>query len=147
MYHVLFPLCNSSDRECMPDSKVHGSNMGPIWVLSAPDGPMLASWTLLSEVLTVRVAVTDFFSGTQDTFVVRCKGRGAAVTAVFLADAWAVLERLEVPFAGHFIETITHPLLDWNGKHHTSLQGRHMGIMSSQITGISTVCSTKSRSG
>ena len=22
-----------------PDSKVHGANMGPIWVLSAPDGP------------------------------------------------------------------------------------------------------------
>ena len=23
----------------IPDSKVHGDNMGPIWVLSAPDGP------------------------------------------------------------------------------------------------------------
>ena len=23
----------------LPDSKVHGANMGPIWVLSAPDGP------------------------------------------------------------------------------------------------------------
>ena len=23
----------------IPDSKVHGANMGPIWVLSAPDGP------------------------------------------------------------------------------------------------------------
>ena len=31
-----------------PDSKVHGANMGPTWVLSAPDGPMLAQWTLLS---------------------------------------------------------------------------------------------------
>ena len=31
-----------------PDSKIHGANMGPIWVLSAPDGPMLAPWTLLS---------------------------------------------------------------------------------------------------
>ena len=31
-----------------PDSKVHGDNMGPTWVLSAPDGPMLAPWTLLS---------------------------------------------------------------------------------------------------
>ena len=32
-----------------PDSKVHGANMGPIWVLSAPDGPHvgpmnLATW-------------------------------------------------------------------------------------------------------
>ena len=31
-----------------PDSKVHGANMGPTWVLSTPDGPMLAPWTLLS---------------------------------------------------------------------------------------------------
>ena len=28
-----------------PDSKVHGANMGPTWVLSAPDGPHLAPWT------------------------------------------------------------------------------------------------------
>ena len=25
-----------------PDSKAHGANMGLSWVLSAPDGPMLA---------------------------------------------------------------------------------------------------------
>ena len=30
-----------------PDSKVHGANMEPSLVLSAPDGPMLAPWTLL----------------------------------------------------------------------------------------------------
>ena len=47
MYHILFPLCNSSDRDCMPDSKVHGSNMGPIWVLSAPDGPHVGLMNLV----------------------------------------------------------------------------------------------------
>ena len=31
-----------------PDSNVHGAKMGPTWVLSAPDGPMLVPWTLLS---------------------------------------------------------------------------------------------------
>ena len=30
-----------------PDSKVHGANMGPTWVLSAPDGPHVGPWTLL----------------------------------------------------------------------------------------------------
>ena len=30
-----------------PDSKPHGANMGPTWVLSAPDGPHVARWTLL----------------------------------------------------------------------------------------------------
>ena len=33
-----------------PDSKVHGANMGPTWVLSAPDGPMLAPWTLFQGI-------------------------------------------------------------------------------------------------
>ena len=30
-----------------PDNKFHGANMGPTWVPSAPDGPILAPWTLL----------------------------------------------------------------------------------------------------
>ena len=30
------------------DSKIHGANMGPTWVLSAPDGPHVGPWTLLS---------------------------------------------------------------------------------------------------
>ena len=34
----------------IPDSKVHGANMGPTWALPAPDGPMLAPWTLLSGI-------------------------------------------------------------------------------------------------
>ena len=29
----------SSKMDGCPDSKVHGANMGPTWVLSAPDGP------------------------------------------------------------------------------------------------------------
>ena len=29
-----------------PDSKGHGANMGPTWVLSAPDGPHVSPWNL-----------------------------------------------------------------------------------------------------
>ena len=29
-----------------PDSKVHGTNMGPTWVLSAPDGPHVGPMNL-----------------------------------------------------------------------------------------------------
>ena len=29
-----------------PDSKVHGANMGPTWVLSAPDGPNVGPMNL-----------------------------------------------------------------------------------------------------
>ena len=31
--------CRKVTLEGIPDSKVHGANMGPNWVLSAPDGP------------------------------------------------------------------------------------------------------------
>ena len=35
-------------EENTPESKDHGANMGPTWVLSAPGGPHVAPWTLLS---------------------------------------------------------------------------------------------------
>ena len=30
---------NLENYKDFPDSNVHGANMGPTWVLSAPDGP------------------------------------------------------------------------------------------------------------
>ena len=35
---------------CFPDSKVHGANMGPTWVLSAPDGPHVGPMNLAIQV-------------------------------------------------------------------------------------------------
>ena len=32
--------------ETSPDSKMHGANMGPIWVLLAPDGPHVGPMNL-----------------------------------------------------------------------------------------------------
>ena len=42
----------------IPDSKVHGANMGPTWDLSAPDGPHvgpmnLAIWDLIRYVIVI----------------------------------------------------------------------------------------------
>ena len=34
-----------------PDSKVHGANMGPTWVLSAPDGPHVGPMNLAIRVV------------------------------------------------------------------------------------------------
>ena len=42
MNELLHPICHFRDRSWnngIPDSKIHGANMGPTWVLSAPDGP------------------------------------------------------------------------------------------------------------
>ena len=35
-----------SSKQTNPDSKVHGANMGPTWVLSAPDGPHVVPMNL-----------------------------------------------------------------------------------------------------
>ena len=35
----------------IPDSKVRGANVGPTWVLSAPDWPHVWPWALLSEIV------------------------------------------------------------------------------------------------
>ena len=35
-----------------PDNKVHGANMGPTWVLSAPDGPHVGPMSLAIRVVT-----------------------------------------------------------------------------------------------
>ena len=43
---LLFP------RHGYPDSKVHGANMGPTWVLSAPDGPHIGPTNLAIRVIT-----------------------------------------------------------------------------------------------
>ena len=58
--HLAFPFCLTPTTMIVsvsvwniPDGKVHVSNMGPTWVLSAPDGPMLAPWTLLSGMAIV----------------------------------------------------------------------------------------------
>ena len=37
------------------DSKVYGANIGTTWVLSAPDGPLLAPWTFLSGDVTYNI--------------------------------------------------------------------------------------------
>ena len=53
MSFSLVPICKSD-----PDSKVHGANMGPTWVLSAPDGPHVGPMNL---VMTGWLAVANFY--------------------------------------------------------------------------------------
>ena len=49
-YYYVLPKDKShtqiaSDKS-IPDSKVHGANMGPTWVLPAPDGPHVGPMNL-----------------------------------------------------------------------------------------------------
>ena len=48
-----------------PDSKAHGANMGPTWVLSAPDGPHVGPMNLAIRALLPAITgilVTDILS-------------------------------------------------------------------------------------
>ena len=40
-------FCGTASFNRGPDSKVHGANMGPTWVLSAPDGPHIGPMNLV----------------------------------------------------------------------------------------------------
>ena len=42
VYNVAYPF----DAQTIPDSKVDGANMRPIWVLSAPDDPHVGPMNL-----------------------------------------------------------------------------------------------------
>ena len=46
MPHAVFPLGTHLKQYTYPDSKVHRTNMGPTWVLSAPDGPHVSPMNL-----------------------------------------------------------------------------------------------------
>ena len=53
----MFLFCRRSENgtpydKHIPDSKVHGANMGPIWGRQDPGGPHVGPWTLLSESLS-----------------------------------------------------------------------------------------------
>ena len=48
--------------QAYPDSKVHGANMGPTWVLSAPDGPHVDLMSLAIRVGTVKNQYGNDFS-------------------------------------------------------------------------------------
>ena len=51
-------LTACSDKD-VPDNKVHGANMGPTWVLSAPDGPHVGPMNLVIWGKTTR-SVSNF---------------------------------------------------------------------------------------
>ena len=83
----------------VPDSKVHGANMGPTWVLSAPDGPHVSPMNLSITVYSY-LRVPTLASHTR-----RCHVDGSYVTGsrhVLLAlcqgkDSWHISPNIIPP--------------------------------------------------
>ena len=75
------PGGGEGSQEGYPDSKVHGANMGPTWVLSAPDGSHVGPMNLDIWVYIIYVMV--WFEGKDEgTFVRGLKG--PILVAIFM---------------------------------------------------------------
>ena len=56
-----------------PDIKVHGANMGPTWVLSAPDGPHVGLMNLAIRVINHHLTdVKQLIDPRKGSFCIRC---------------------------------------------------------------------------
>ena len=53
-----------------PESKVHGANMGPTWVLSAPDGPNVSPMKFAIRDHTVQTGISELYQTVFDTQMV-----------------------------------------------------------------------------
>ena len=65
--HRTFRSCNNWYSRAVPDSKVHGANMGPTWVLSAPDAPRVGRMNLAIRVITKDIQCSLCYVTLTDT--------------------------------------------------------------------------------
>ena len=84
-----------------PDSKVHGANMGPTWVLSAPDGPHVGSTTIAIRVVNI---ITDDDLVTQGA---------KAWTATMLTYVMSVGNNLDSKHQSFFFQNTQVIKVDW----------------------------------
>ena len=75
-------------RQLIPDSNVHGVNKGPTWILSAPDGPHVGPWTLLSGIHWKPPVVTAPALSSLVAPWVATTTTSAATKAAVLAPWW-----------------------------------------------------------
>ena len=64
---ITYPRPDYSHLATSPDSKVHGANMGPTWVLSAPDGPHVGPMNLAVRVSLPQVSSNQSGHGSIQT--------------------------------------------------------------------------------
>ena len=64
-FQAIFFTMTSTITDYFPDSKVHGANMGPTLVLSAPDGPHVGPMNLAIRVGLVIITPTTYLQVSQ----------------------------------------------------------------------------------
>ena len=72
-YNYNYKISEAMPCQKYPDSKVHGANMGPTWVLSSPDGPHVGPMNLairaLASMPSAMANQIDKFSTKKQGFV------------------------------------------------------------------------------
>ena len=53
----------------LPEGKVHGANMGPIWVLSVPNGPHVGPMNLAIRVIYQKSASVHVMTSSQTRYM------------------------------------------------------------------------------
>ena len=56
LWHYFVESTINFDKKLAPDSRIHGANMGPTWVLSAPGGPHVGPMNLAIRGLLLTTA-------------------------------------------------------------------------------------------
>ena len=74
-YIQLFVITYTTKYFIIPDSKVNWANMGPTWVLSAPDGPHVGPMNLVIRDVCCGLLLIKFTHIIQDYFT----GTGALI--------------------------------------------------------------------
>ena len=67
----------------IPDSKVHGAEMGPIWDRQDPDGPMLAPWTFLSGISYIDISTSVIWIALGKMYLITEYSRSLCKTAIY----------------------------------------------------------------
>ena len=76
-------------QQTFPDSTVHGANMGPIWALSAPDGPHLGPMNLTIRVVFYHTTSGPLFTDRRD--VLTAKSREDSKQRDWIYNDWSAL--------------------------------------------------------
>ena len=74
----LIPMIFFPGSMIFPDSKVHGANMGPIWVLSAPDGLHVGPTNLAIRVIRWQLLAPDIHIVSSTPCILRVLNRWPA---------------------------------------------------------------------
>ena len=90
-------------RDNFQDSKVHGANMGPTWVLSAPDGPHVGPMNLAIVVCYLLLSHGSYMSPYRRLHV---HVEGASITTCIPGAAGTTFEGPRQPH--HFLKRIDH---------------------------------------